>query len=93
MNGNYRLEAQDRLVSVWVSPEGKRVRKGKRVGTWCPLTREEVRAFVEKGGIAAVRLIRSNRECSLSEAWNLLNEARGADQLTRIQTNLPNTGW
>jgi hypothetical protein len=62
---------QDRLVMV-----KNNIRRGKRVGADCPLTRDEIRAYVEHGSVAAVKTIRANRLCSLRTALDLLNCAR-----------------
>jgi hypothetical protein len=68
-----RIGHYDRLVTVIYSPAS---RKGKRVGAKCPLNRDEIRAYVTIGAVAAVKLIRENRGCELREALALLNEAR-----------------
>lgn len=50
---------------------------GKRVGKDCPLTRQEIRTYVEQGAVKTVALIRSSRQITLREALDLLNQARG----------------
>lgn len=62
---------QDRLVITT-----RAFRRGKRVPSNCPLTREEIREYVTKGTVAAVKLIRTNRNYGLREALDLLNSAR-----------------
>ena len=70
-----RLVYDDRLLIEVVS-NGTTIRQGKRVSSDCPLRRDEIRKYVADGPIAAVKLIRSNRSCTLHEALSLLNQAR-----------------
>lgn len=74
---------EDRLVRRFRNPQGRwlaPVFHGKRVGKDCPLTREEVRMYVEHGAIWAVKLIKESRQISLREAKDLLDKARGQQQ-------------
>ena len=72
-----RVVVNDRLVIRWWDRQRKHLYfQGKRVGKSCPLTREEVRAYVTKGAITCVRVIRQTRGLSLRDALDLLNSAR-----------------
>ena len=53
---------------------------GKRVPKDCPLTRDEVRTYVEEGPIQAIKLIRK-RGFSLREAKDLLDKVRGKNTI------------
>ena len=62
----------DRLVMRWKNPTHS---QGKRMGKDCPLTREEIRTYVEHGTWSAVKLI-AQRIGDPTEALNLLNSVR-----------------
>jgi len=49
---------------------------GKRVSKNCELTREEIRMYVEKYTVSAVKLIMQSRDLSLTESVKLLNKWR-----------------
>lgn len=68
---------EDRLVRRFYWDDGTQTYHGKRVGKDCPLTREEVRAYVERGVLAAVVEIKDRRGCSLVEAARLLRQVAG----------------
>ncbi len=70
---------KDRLLQVWYDPKtGRRFAQGKRVSRDCPLTREEIRAYVESGGniVRAVQFIKDTRRISLAAAKELIDSAR-----------------
>lgn len=67
----------DKLVTRWRMPNGDMRSKGKRVSRDCPLTREEIRVYVEQGSVAATKAVMVGRKVSLSEAWELIKKARG----------------
>lgn len=52
----------------------------KRVPKDCPLTRDEVRVYVEKGSIQAVKLI-MKRGLGLRDAKDLLDQVRGENTI------------
>lgn len=66
----------DKLVIRRRDKNGVVISQGKRVGKDCPLSRDEIRAYVELGTVKAIARIRENRDCSLREAITLLNKAR-----------------
>lgn len=66
---------EDRLRIVWKLPNGELRIQGKRAKQNA-LTREEVRAYVKGGSVAACRLARE-RLGALRDAWLAVQEARG----------------
>lgn len=73
-----RLILEDNLVRRFCDNETRIISyHGKRVSKHNPLTRNEIRAYVEKGGAAAVGLIMNRTGWSLKQSFGLLKEARG----------------
>jgi hypothetical protein len=69
---------EDRLVRRFRVGRGQLRFHGKRVGRGCPLTREEVRAYVEKGVLACMVLMKQRLpEEGLAGLKARLDEARG----------------
>lgn len=67
----------DKLVKRYRKKGCPIISVGKRVAKSCPLTRDEIRAYVKDGAISAVKKIMDNRGLRLSESWNLLKIAMG----------------
>ena len=78
---------EDWLVErYYASGERKKLAfKGKRVSKDCPLTREEIRAYVKQGPVECVVMIRDRLHCSLREAKDLLDTTRGRNTIWRPQ--------
>lgn len=68
----------NRLLSTHINSTGKAYCKGKRVAANCPMTAEERAAYVHKGAIAAVFMIKTRLQCGLTEAKTLLDNVRFA---------------
>jgi hypothetical protein len=66
----------DRLVLRIRLKGGRVISQGKRVGKDCPLSPNERRAYVQGDAISAVKIIRANRNLSLTDSMALLNQAR-----------------
>ena len=68
----------DRLCIVYKRlSDGKITVKGKRVPKDFILTQEEVKAYLKGGIVSCVKLIRDRMPCSLRQAVDMVNEARG----------------
>lgn len=70
---------EDRLVRRFLHTTdywGKTSSQGKRVSKSCPLTREEIRAYVEGGAVKCLKLMRDSRKTSLREVKDLLDSVR-----------------
>jgi hypothetical protein len=84
----WQLIYEDRLVTEWEknSNWSKRVRVGKRVKDACVLTQAERRVYVKQGGPLCVKFVRDTRGITLTEAFRLVNEARGGTYWELKQT-------
>ena len=78
----WKIFVDDKLVRRWygytTAGEIRVVSRyhGKRVSKDCPLTHEEVREYVEKGAVKAVKFINDRRGIGLRESLRLLDKAR-----------------
>ena len=62
------------------------IRHGKRVSSACPLSRAEIRIYVEEGGVRALAYIARTRGLSFYESVKLLDLARyGTDDKKKIE--------
>jgi len=77
MKNTVRLIQHDKLVTIQTHFNGTTTRQGKRVGKDCPLTPNEVRAYVKGSAVAAVKFIATKRDIRLPAALELLQQARG----------------
>lgn len=73
------LYQNDRLVSRWRLPDGTVVFQGKRVSANCPLTTAERKAYVRKGVVEAVKMVKQRLECDLRTAIDTVSTARNGD--------------
>lgn len=64
------------VIRVRDKSNGKIISQGKRTGKDCPLTRDEIRAYVELGPVAAVLAISEGRNIPRGRALDLLCQAR-----------------
>ena len=78
-----RVSVDNRLIKTWCLPDGRRVTQGKRVAADCPLTRDEIRAYVDGKGnsVAAIKAIRAGRGIGLAAAFDLLKAACGPGEV------------
>lgn len=68
---------EDRLVRRYLDLDHTLASVGKRVPASCPISHDERKIYVKQGAVAAVAAVKRNHNVSLSEAFALLNQARG----------------
>jgi hypothetical protein len=68
---------EDNLVKRWQDESGEILSQGKRVSKEFPLAKCIIRAYVKKGSVAAVKMIREGYQLSIVESLAILNKARG----------------
>ena len=87
----------NRLVIRWQNPvTGEKVSQGKRVRKDFPLTKEERRSYVKRGGIACVKMIRKRpKKLSLTVSFGLLKFCRGDNIFPSLVSDveLPKYWW
>jgi hypothetical protein len=77
LGGLEDIGQDNRLVIVRRYPGIRRyVIQGKRVGKNCPVTQEEVAAYVKGGAPAILKMIQARMDCTLAEALKILQHAK-----------------